>query len=151
MPPERPVCFKRPGENPTYTARAKRFMSCQYEFDKPAKSRFKKIVLYRKSTNGHLKKVKRSLRTWSRLVGKANVPKKCFGSTYTVHEPINLRRRAILRRRLHVPEQWVALHELYKGAETLANEELDLVTSNMDLTSELSVIVRNGIRAQYEE
>ena len=126
-------------------------MSCQYEFDKPAKSRVKKVLQYRKSTKAHWKRSKKSLRILSRIARKAKLPKKCFRSTYTVHEPINLGRRVILRRRSHVPEQWVALHELYQGAETLANEELGLATSNIDPASDLSVMFRNGIRAQYEE
>ena len=57
----------------------------------------------------------------------------------------------ILRRRVVDSEKVVILHELYKDATRLANEELDLATYDMDPTSELSVIIRNGIRAEYEE
>ena len=71
--------------------------------------------------------------------------------TQSVLEPIQLRQRAILRRRYQAPGKLVALHRVYQDGECLANEELELATAGMDLTSLESVGVRLGIRAFYQE
>lgn len=124
-------------------------MNCQYEYDRPAKSHVKKIVRYKRSVRQ--RKPKKLLRILSRLGGKGPVPKQKLNETQVTHEPIKLGQRAILRRRWQSSQNLGALHELYKGVETLANEELDLATTDMDPASELSVMIRLGIRAQYEE
>ena len=71
--------------------------------------------------------------------------------TQSVLEPIQLRQRAILRRRYQAPGILVALHRVYQEGECLANEELELATAGMDLTSLESIGVRLGIRAFYQE
>ena len=71
--------------------------------------------------------------------------------TQNVLEPIQLRQRAILRRRYQAPSKLVALHKVYQDGECLANEELELATAGMDLTSLESIGVRLGIRAFYQE
>ena len=71
--------------------------------------------------------------------------------TQSVLEPIQLRQRAILRRRYQAPGKLVALHRVYQDGECLANEELELATAGMDLTSLESIGVRLGIRAFYQE
>ena len=146
MPPQpHPHKMARPVFKP------REILFCQYEYDQPAKSCIKKLMRYKKPSRVHLKNAKCLLRTLSRLGGKETLPKQYSKETQTVHEPIKLGQRIILRRRFQSPQKLVALHKFYQDAESLANEELNLATTEMDPASELSVAIRLGIRAKYEE